>query len=55
MRASSVDCLCLAKSCVDRKPVDPPPIIQLRVSESLDPAQNYLQSNLHPPGKALLC
>ncbi|KAI9765568.1 MAG: hypothetical protein M1840_007257 [Geoglossum simile] len=28
----------------DRKPVDPPPIIQLRIKDDSDPAQNYLQS-----------
>ncbi|KAI9789247.1 MAG: Spore development regulator ryp2 [Peltula sp. TS41687] len=28
----------------DRKPVDPPPIIQLRIKDASDPAQNYLQS-----------
>ncbi|KAH6680353.1 velvet factor-domain-containing protein, partial [Halenospora varia] len=28
----------------DRKPVDPPPIIQLRISHAQDPHQNYLQS-----------
>ncbi|KAA6411057.1 MAG: hypothetical protein FRX48_05368 [Lasallia pustulata] len=28
----------------DRKPVDPPPIIQLRIRDESDPAQNYLQS-----------
>ncbi|MCJ1341178.1 hypothetical protein MMC09_006474 [Bachmanniomyces sp. S44760] len=28
----------------DRKPVDPPPIIQLRVRDPQDPSQNYLQS-----------
>ena len=28
----------------DRKPIDPPPIIQLRVSPRADPAQSYLQS-----------
>ncbi|CAG8976857.1 hypothetical protein HYALB_00003468 [Hymenoscyphus albidus] len=28
----------------DRKPVDPPPIIQLKISSQSDPAQNYLQS-----------
>ncbi|KAI4247563.1 MAG: hypothetical protein LQ352_006148 [Teloschistes flavicans] len=28
----------------DRKPVDPPPIIQLQIRDPLDPAQNYLQS-----------
>ncbi|KAH8812002.1 velvet factor-domain-containing protein [Xylogone sp. PMI_703] len=28
----------------DRKPVDPPPIIQLKISPASDPAQNYLQS-----------
>ncbi|KAI9839437.1 MAG: hypothetical protein M1837_002086 [Sclerophora amabilis] len=28
----------------DRKPVDPPPIIQLRIKDDTDPAQNYLQS-----------
>lgn len=29
---------------LDRKPVDPPPIIQLKISPQSDPAQNYLQS-----------
>jgi len=29
---------------LDRKPVDPPPIIQLKVSAKKDPMQNYLQS-----------
>ncbi|PGH07262.1 hypothetical protein AJ80_08022 [Polytolypa hystricis UAMH7299] len=28
----------------ERKPVDPPPIIQLRIRNDNDPAQNYLQS-----------
>ncbi|KAI9838320.1 MAG: hypothetical protein M1819_005588 [Sarea resinae] len=28
----------------DRKPVDPPPIIQLTIKDASDPAQNYLQS-----------
>jgi hypothetical protein len=28
----------------DRKPVDPPPIIQLKISHQSDPGQNYLQS-----------
>ncbi|PWW74534.1 hypothetical protein C7212DRAFT_358792 [Tuber magnatum] len=28
----------------DRKPVDPPPIIQLKIRDDTDPAQNYLQS-----------
>ncbi|KAH7419064.1 velvet factor-domain-containing protein [Cadophora sp. MPI-SDFR-AT-0126] len=28
----------------DRKPVDPPPIIQLKISSQVDVAQNYLQS-----------
>ncbi|EEH20920.2 hypothetical protein PABG_03151 [Paracoccidioides brasiliensis Pb03] len=28
----------------ERKPVDPPPIIQLKIDESKDPGQNYLQS-----------
>ncbi|KAI9806612.1 MAG: hypothetical protein M1825_006069 [Sarcosagium campestre] len=28
----------------DRKPVDPPPIIQLRIKDDSDPSQNYLQS-----------
>ncbi|KAI9872139.1 MAG: hypothetical protein M1830_002030 [Pleopsidium flavum] len=28
----------------DRKPVDPPPIIQLKIKDDSDPAQNYLQS-----------
>ncbi|KAL6717558.1 hypothetical protein ACLMJK_005473 [Lecanora helva] len=28
----------------DRKPVDPPPIVQLRIKDPEDPAQNYLQS-----------
>lgn len=28
----------------DRKPVDPPPIVQLRIRDPEDPAQNYLQS-----------
>ncbi|KAL1959317.1 hypothetical protein VTO42DRAFT_2504 [Malbranchea cinnamomea] len=28
----------------ERKPVDPPPIIQLRIRDDSDPAQNYLQS-----------
>ena len=31
---------------VDRKPVDPPPIIQLRISPEQDRNQNYLQSAL---------
>ncbi|MCJ1472130.1 hypothetical protein MMC13_000777 [Lambiella insularis] len=31
-------------SIIDRKPVDPPPIIQLHVRDASDPAQNYLQS-----------
>jgi hypothetical protein len=28
----------------DRKPIDPPPIIQLKIRDPNDPAQNYLQS-----------
>ncbi|KAL9588552.1 MAG: hypothetical protein Q9203_002640 [Teloschistes exilis] len=28
----------------DRKPVDPPPIVQLQIKDPLDQAQNYLQS-----------
>ncbi|KAF3930911.1 hypothetical protein ABW19_dt0206664 [Dactylella cylindrospora] len=39
----------------DRKPVDPPPIIQLKIRDASDPQQNYLQSpyyfmctNLYP-------
>ncbi|KAF3912224.1 hypothetical protein ABW21_db0209896 [Orbilia brochopaga] len=39
----------------DRKPVDPPPIIQLKIRDDSDPQQNYLQSpyyfmctNLYP-------
>ncbi|OJD27581.1 hypothetical protein ACJ73_01019 [Blastomyces percursus] len=28
----------------ERKPVDPPPIIQLKIDETKDPGQNYLQS-----------
>ncbi|KAF3926446.1 hypothetical protein AA313_de0206548 [Arthrobotrys entomopaga] len=39
----------------DRKPVDPPPIIQLKIRDDTDPQQNYLQSpyyfmctNLYP-------
>ncbi|KAL9098943.1 MAG: hypothetical protein Q9163_005488 [Psora crenata] len=28
----------------DRKPIDPPPIVQLQISDPQDPAQNYLQS-----------
>lgn len=28
----------------DRKPIDPPPIIQLQIRDLSDPAQNYLQS-----------
>ncbi|PGH08497.1 hypothetical protein AJ79_05986 [Helicocarpus griseus UAMH5409] len=28
----------------ERKPVDPPPVVQLKIDESKDPAQNYLQS-----------
>ncbi|KKZ62517.1 hypothetical protein EMCG_03062 [[Emmonsia] crescens] len=28
----------------ERKPVDPPPIIQLKIDEAKDPGQNYLQS-----------
>lgn len=28
----------------ERKPVDPPPIVQLQIRDPLDPAQNYLQS-----------
>lgn len=31
---------------VDRKPVDPPPIIQLKISPEHDRNQNYLQSAL---------
>ncbi|KAA8911024.1 velvet factor-domain-containing protein, partial [Sphaerosporella brunnea] len=53
----------------DRKPVDPPPIIQLKIRDDTDPAQNYLQSpyyfmctnlysandspSLYPPHQAL--
>jgi hypothetical protein len=51
MKALSVNFLGLANLWVDRKPVDPPPIIQLRVSESVDPSQNYLQSNFHSSKK----
>jgi hypothetical protein len=28
----------------DRRPVDPPPILQLKYSRKLDPLQHYLQS-----------
>ncbi|KAL8935978.1 MAG: hypothetical protein Q9216_005167 [Gyalolechia sp. 2 TL-2023] len=28
----------------ERKPVDPPPIVQIQIRDPLDPAQNYLQS-----------
>ncbi|KFY88503.1 hypothetical protein V500_06309 [Pseudogymnoascus sp. VKM F-4518 (FW-2643)] len=28
----------------DRKPIDPPPIVQLKISETVDPSQNFLQS-----------
>ncbi|CAO1605375.1 hypothetical protein XANCAGTX0491_008894 [Xanthoria calcicola] len=28
----------------ERKPVDPPPIVQLHIRDPTDPAQNYLQS-----------
>ncbi|KFX94787.1 hypothetical protein O988_06136, partial [Pseudogymnoascus sp. VKM F-3808] len=28
----------------DRKPIDPPPIVQLKVNEASDPAQNFLQN-----------
>ncbi|OBT96375.1 hypothetical protein VE01_05624 [Pseudogymnoascus verrucosus] len=28
----------------DRKPIDPPPIVQLKISEAVDPSQNFLQS-----------
>ncbi|OBT61874.1 hypothetical protein VE03_08718 [Pseudogymnoascus sp. 23342-1-I1] len=28
----------------DRKPIDPPPIVQLKISETVDPPQNFLQS-----------
>jgi hypothetical protein len=40
----------------DRKPVDPPPIIQLKISHESDPVQNYLQSTVPPlgPTRALL-
>jgi len=38
----------------DRKPIDPPPIIQLRISESIDPAQNYLQSPYYFVSSSLL-
>ena len=33
-----------ANSSADRKPVDPPPIVQLRIRDDTDPSQNYLQS-----------
>ncbi|KAL9609143.1 MAG: hypothetical protein Q9167_006071 [Letrouitia subvulpina] len=32
------------KEKVDRKPVDPPPIVQLQIRDPTDPTQNYLQS-----------
>ncbi|KAH8668146.1 velvet factor-domain-containing protein [Tricladium varicosporioides] len=38
----------------DRKPVDPPPIIQLRISHAQDPHQNYLQSPYFFMSAALL-
>lgn len=28
----------------DRKPIDPPPIVQLKISDTVDPSQNFLQS-----------
>lgn len=28
----------------DRKPIDPPPIVQLRINRDADPEQSYLQS-----------
>lgn len=34
---------------LDRKPVDPPPVIQLKISDSQDPTQNYLQSTSLTP------
>lgn len=54
MRTLNIDWL-MSNSWSDRKPVDPPPIIQLRVSESIDPSQNYLQSTPPPPKKMLCC
>ncbi|KAJ6259780.1 hypothetical protein Dda_5421 [Drechslerella dactyloides] len=43
------------RETTDRKPVDPPPIIQLKIRDDSDPQQNYLQSpyyfmctNLYP-------
>ncbi|KAI9758850.1 MAG: hypothetical protein M4579_002796 [Chaenotheca gracillima] len=32
------------RGATDRKPVDPPPIVQLKINDTSDPAQNYLQS-----------
>lgn len=29
---------------LDRKPIDPPPIVQLKISASVDPPQTFLQS-----------
>ncbi|KAL1898189.1 hypothetical protein Sste5346_003595 [Sporothrix stenoceras] len=34
----------LGKDKADRKPIDPPPILQLKVSHKKDPMQNFLQS-----------
>ncbi|CAK7265864.1 hypothetical protein SEPCBS57363_001798 [Sporothrix epigloea] len=34
----------LGKEKADRKPIDPPPILQLKVSHKRDPWQNFLQS-----------
>jgi len=34
----------ISNSVSDRKPIDPPPIVQLKISESVDPSQNFLQS-----------
>jgi hypothetical protein len=38
----------------DRKPVDPPPIIQLKISHQSDPGQNYLQSTSLSTGRKVL-
>ncbi|KAL8979395.1 MAG: hypothetical protein Q9205_005260 [Flavoplaca limonia] len=41
---SSVICLSDVDLLPERKPVDPPPIVQLHIRDPADPAQNYLQS-----------
>jgi hypothetical protein len=37
-------------AAADRKPLDPPPIVQLKISPNSDPGQNYLQSTKHGIG-----